>query len=211
VVTPPSGTPAADPPSELAPARPEVPRTDLEVAEAFLQRFFGTPAARRSRLLKDTPLAAVQVAALTHPDAFARRGCLFFLDHWFNDASMEVFAAALQDPVDFVRNLALHSLACETCKSEQLCAADVVPGLVRLLESDPSPELRVKCLPLLMRLAGQDDRARAAVEHAAAADHDPIVRRAAEDAGAGRFVAPRKRYERDQRRHARAAGRAARP
>jgi hypothetical protein len=180
------------------------------VAEAFLQRFFGATGGRRTRLLKDTPLAAVQVAALEHPDAFARRACLFFLDHWFNDASMSVFAAALQDPVDFVRNLALHSLACESCKSEQLCASDVVPALVRVLEHDPSGELRVKCLPLLMRLAAQDARARAAVDRARSEDGDPVVRRAAEDALAGRFVAPRKRYERQQRRHVRTSGAAGR-
>lgn len=116
---------------------------------------------------------------------------------------MAVFAAALRDPVDFVRNVALHSLACETCKSDSLCAADVVPALVAVLQQDTSGELRTKSIPLLLHLAVEDPRAHAAVVAAAAGDPDPIVRQAAKDGLAGRFVHPRKRYERAQRRNAR--------
>jgi HEAT repeat protein len=87
---------------------------DLPAATAFLRRFFQGTARQRSRLVARAPLAAIQAAALRHPDPFVRRGCLFFLDHYANDQSMPVFAAALHDPTDFVRNAALHSLACES-------------------------------------------------------------------------------------------------
>jgi hypothetical protein len=176
-----------------------------EVAEAteFLKQFFQGTAKQRARRVAKAPLGAIQTAALHHPDAWMRRSCLFFLDHYANDQSMPVFAQALRDPVDFVRNMALHSLSCEACKSEQLCTADVTAGLVEVLEHDPSHELRTKVIPLLLRLSGREARAWAALEEASVHDPDPIVRQAARDARSGRFVAPRKRYERRQRLHGR--------
>jgi hypothetical protein len=181
--------------------------SELGKAGAFLRRFFSGTAKQRSRLAPMAPLAAIQIAALDHRDPFYRRGCLFFLDHYANDQSMAIFAQALHDPIDFVRNAALHSLACETCKAADLCAADVVPGLIYVLQHDRSVEMRTKAIPFLLRLSRQDERARAAVERAAITDPDDLIRQAAADGLSGRFVAPRKRYERRQRRHARTARR----
>jgi HEAT repeat protein len=169
----------------------------------FLRRFFSGTARQRARLLHKAPLDAIQAAALHHPDPSARRTCLFFLDHHANEQSMTVFSAALDDPDDVVRNAALHSLACETCKSEELCPADVVPGLVTVLERDPNPDMRIKAMTLLLRLAGRDRTAWEAVERAADDEADDVVRHAATEGLAGRFVVPKKRYERRQRRHAR--------
>lgn len=174
---------------------------EFGIVKDFYSRYSSGTARQRARAIAHAPLAAIQATALRHPDPFFRRWCLFFLDHYANDESMAVFAEALRDPVDFVRNMALHSLACDACKDEQLCVADVVPGLVRVLEHDPSPELRLKAIPLLLRLAADDDRARTAVEISARHDADPIVRRAAAEALAGRLVHSRKRYQRSQRRH----------
>jgi hypothetical protein len=174
-------------------------------ATEFLHRFFSGTAKQRARLVPKAPLAAIQRAALGHQDPFMRRGCLFFLDHYANDESMGIFARALHDPVAFVRNAALHSLTCGTCKRSDLCVADVVPGLIDVLEHDLSVEMRTKAIPLLLMLSGQDSRAKPAVERAAQVDPDDLIRRACADGLAGRFVAPRKRYERRQRRHARTA------
>ena len=179
----------------------------LATAATFLKAFFSGTANQRVRKLPKAPLAAIQAAAVRHPDPFARRDFLFFLDHYANDQSMAVFAASLRDPVAFVRTMALHSLACESCKAGDLCAGDVVPGLLEVFEGDPDPEVRTKALMVLLRLSGRDAPARSALERAAAGDADPIIRRAAGDALAGRDVAPRKRYERQQRRHARSARR----
>ena len=87
--------------------------SELGEAGAFLRRFFSGTAKQRSRLAPKAPLAAIQIAALGHRDPFFRRGCLFFLDHYANDQSMAVFAQALKNPIDFVRNAALHSLAAD--------------------------------------------------------------------------------------------------
>jgi HEAT repeat protein len=174
-----------------------------------LKAFFSATAKQKSRLLKKAPLADLQAAALHDHDPFARRACLFFLDHYANERSTSVFAEALHDPVDFVRNAALHSIACESCRTAELCVADVVPDVVAVLAQDPSPELRTKAIPTLLRLGGRDSRAWEAIGLAAEHDPDPIVRRAAADALCGYFVAPRKRYERRQRRHGRMAGKTA--
>jgi HEAT repeat protein len=173
----------------------------------FFRRFHSGTAKQRLRLAPKAPVEAIQRAALTHGDPFVRRDCLFFLDHYANDQSMAVFAEALHDPVDFVRNAALHSLACESCKTDDLCAADVVPGLIDVLEHDRSVEMRTKVIPVLLRLSGEDTRAKPAVERSAQNDPDALIRQAAVDALTGRFVAPRKRYERHQRRHASTARR----
>jgi HEAT repeat protein len=175
------------------------------LAGTFLTQFFSATPRQKSRLVKKAPLADLQTAAVHHPDPFARRECLFFLDHYANETSTAAFAEALRDPVDFVRNAALHSIACESCRTADLCVADVVPDIVRVLEGDPSPDLRTKAIPTLLRLGRRDSRAWDAIGRAADNDPDGIVRRAAADALCGYFVAPRKRYERRQRRHDRAA------
>lgn len=182
---------------------------DRTEALGFLRTFFSGTARQRSRLLHKAPLAAIQAVALDHPDPFVRRSCLFFLDHHANEQSMSVFAAALHDPVDIVRHAAVHSLACESCKSGDLSPAEVVPGLVDVLETDANPEMRTKVIPMLLRLAGRDPEAWRAVQRAAANDPDELIRRAASHGLAGRFVAPRKRYQRAQRRHAGLAARKA--
>ncbi len=58
------------------------------------------------------------------------------LDHYANDDSMPVFVRAVQDEVDFVRDMALHSLACESCTTDGPPVDDVVPALARVLEED---------------------------------------------------------------------------
>jgi hypothetical protein len=182
-------------------------REELAAATKFLAEFASGTAKQRARRLPRAPWTAMQTAALRDPDPFARRSYLHFLDHYANDRSMEVFMAGLGDPVDFVRTMALHGLACESCKAGGLCVAEVVPALIAVFEADPSPEVRSKALPLLLRLGGRDDRAWAALGRAAAGDPDPVIRQAAGDAITGRYVAPRKRYERRQRQHAKTARR----
>ncbi len=156
----------------------------------------------RGRALGRRDVDDLQVGALHHPDPHIRRSCLWVLDHYANDVSMPVFARAVRDEVDFVRDIALHSLACEGCKQDELCLADVLPPLVRVLEEDPKPDLRIKAISALLGLSGRDPRAREALERAGRENSDPVVRRCAADAARGAFVPPKKRYDRSQRRRA---------
>jgi HEAT repeat protein len=189
----------------MAVADPTLNGTDAalcEEASVFLREFFSGTTRQRSRRLAKAPVRAVQVAALRHPDPFTRKECLFFLDHYANDQSTAVFSAALEDTVDFVRILAMHSLTCTSCKLEALDTAEVVPGLIQVVSSDPRPDLRLRAISMMVQLAPGDGAAQSALEAAATNDPDQLIRRAAVDALQGSFVAPRKRYERRQRIHA---------
>jgi HEAT repeat protein len=182
------------------------PVNDFEVAGNFLRRFHSTSPRRRSRIAAQAPIGAIQTAALDHPNPWMRRGCLGFLDHYANEQSLKVFVAALRDPVEPVRHIALHSIACETCRSEELCLAEVIPELVETLRFDPSPEVRHKTVPMLMRLASRDCRAGEAVALAAVQDDDVLVRQVAGWALHGGHVRSRKAVEREPKHRPSPAG-----
>ena len=182
---------------------PAVPSPAVAEAEGFLRRFAAAGPQARARLAaEELPLAALHEAALTHPDPFARRALVGVLDHYANDESTAVFAAALRDPVELVRHTALHSIACETCRDGDLCPADVVPALAEVLASDPSPEVRHKAIPVLLRLGAPE-----AVERAAREDDDELVREVAARALRCENVRARKAYLRRRRRRSRAVPR----
>src|SRR5215470_10981603 len=147
-------------------------RTDLEVANDFVRGWVASPKQRRARLGRTLPVAAVQAAALSHPDLSIRRFCLFLLDHYASDGSSDIFCRALRDPVASVRESALHGLACERCRHEDICVTDVVTDLVEILASDPNAEVRHKTVAALARFIGRDSRAPEAI--ARAAHHEKI-------------------------------------
>jgi HEAT repeat protein len=178
---------------------------EAEAALGRVDRLFGSrPAKQRKRgwVPSREAVRDLQLAALQHPDPHIRRSCLWVLDHYANDVSMPVFARAVEDDVDFVRDMALHSLACEGCKQQEMCVADVVPPLIRVLEHDPKPDLRIKALSALFGLSRRDDRAQDALERAARDNTDALVRRCAAGAANGVFTPPKKRGERSRRRNA---------
>jgi HEAT repeats len=125
------------------------------------------------------PVTALQEAALAHEDPWIRRWCLDVLDHHAADHSTPVFLGALADPVAPVREVALHGLACERCRSEAVCVTDVVPRVVQVLNEDPDPEVRYKTLPILRDYALRHPAALDALAHAAESDRDPLLREGA--------------------------------
>jgi len=155
-------------------------RTDLEVANDFVHGWVASPKPRRARLGKKLPVAAVQLAALSHPDLAMRRVCLFLLDHYASDVSSDIFRRALRDPVASVRESALHGLACERCRHEDICVTEVVTDVIEALASDPNPEVRHKALAALARFIDRDGRAGDAIARAARHDSDAAIRRAAQ-------------------------------
>jgi hypothetical protein len=151
-------------------------RSDLEVAHDFVHRWLALPKERRARVSNRVPVAAVQVAALSHPDLATRRFCLALLDHYASDASTDTFRRALRDPIQCVREAALHGLTCERCRYEDICVSDVVTDLVEILASDTNAEVRHKTVAALARFIGRDGRAREAITWAAHHDPDPAIR-----------------------------------
>lgn len=158
---------------------------DFRAVEEFLRRWHALPAKQRHRIAHEVPIYQMQVAALHHPNPWSRKGCLHFLDHYTSDQSVATFLGALDDCVVPVRELALHGLACEQCGSAELCGSQVVPVLARVLGSDPSPEVRQRTIPILLRLSARDPRARSAIFDASIEDDDRLVRRVAEAALVG--------------------------
>jgi hypothetical protein len=142
----------------------------------FVREWTAAPRGRRSSVGERMPVAAVRAAALMHPDPLMRRSCLFFLDHYDCDDSLETFRQALRDPVSFVRESALHRIACERCRHEEICVSDVVADLVRLLASDTNSEVRHKTVVALGRFLDRDIRAPEAVARAPQTDPDAAVR-----------------------------------
>lgn len=184
-------------------SRPAADRRSVTQALARVDRLFGSEARTLAHISRDAgEIRDLQIAALQHPDPHIRRSCLWALDHFANDVSMAVFASALEDDVHFVRDIALHSLACESCKVDDPCAADVVTPLLRVLASDPKPDLRIKALSALLQYAGRDQRVHDAFAEAARDNSDAEVRRCAGEAMTGSFSPPKKRYDRSQRRRA---------
>ena len=155
-------------------------RSDLEIASDFVHRWVALPKERRARLGKQIPVATVQAAALSHPDLAVRRFCLFLLDHYASDVSSDTFRRALHDPVSLVRETALHGLACEACRCEDICVPDVVTDLVEVLAADPNAEVRHKSIAALARFIGRDARPGEAIALAARHDRDPAIRAVAQ-------------------------------
>jgi hypothetical protein len=185
-------------------------RSDLELANDFVHRWASLPKERRARLGKQIPVAAVQVAAVSHPDPAMRRFCLFLLDHHASDVSSDTFRRALHDPVAAVRESALHGLACERCHHEDICVTDVVTDLVEILSSDHNAEVRHKTVAALARFIGRDGRASEAIARASRHDPDLAIRVVAQtvlDSGQP-HVRRRKAALRDVRRASRRANNA---
>jgi hypothetical protein len=154
-------------------------------------------------------LTLIQRGAREHPDARVRRECLGVLDHRANDESTSVFrAAALSDPAPHVRVVALHGLACERCRVDDLCTEDTVTDLLHVLDGDTNEKVRHGAVLVLARFVSRDERVRDALRAASRDDSDPLVRDVAVAVIDGRWgdVKSRKAL----RRRARGGRRAAR-
>src|SRR5215831_1478351 len=171
-------------------------RTDLEVANDFVHAWVASLKQRRARLGRTLPVAAVQAAALSHPDLAMRRFCLFLLDYYASDLSSDIFRSARRDPVASVRESALHGLACERCRHEDICVTDVVTDLIEIMTSDPNAEVRHKTVAALARFISRDGRAGQAIARAAPHDPDPTIREVAGTGSGGREARGRRVHRR---------------
>lgn len=88
----------------------------------------------------------------------------------------------LDDPDARVRSHAIHALACDRCKGEDVCTLprdDLIPEAARLLATDPDRHVRAITLEVLARWVHEDPRALRALEAAANGDPSPAVRKKA--------------------------------
>jgi hypothetical protein len=89
---------------------------------------------------------AAAIEGLSHPKPRVRRGAASFMDHHADDSSVDKLAQlALQDPVPYVRRVAVHALTCQRCKPAPL-TRDVAPLLLRVAREDPNSKVQGEAL-----------------------------------------------------------------
>lgn len=135
------------------------------------------------RLREFGPAAREAVeAGLLADDPTLRAQCALLIDRLAGNESFELMLLLLDDPDPRVRRHAIHALACDRCKSDDVCAlpkGQLIAEAARLLETDPDAHVRAITLEVLARWVHEDDAARAAIERAAEADPTPGNRKKA--------------------------------
>jgi hypothetical protein len=155
-----------------------------------------------TRLLTLGPEAAEPARhGLCHPEARVRAYCCKVLDHLMDAESIPALIEALADPAEPVRIEAAHALACDRCKTDACRATPeaVLPPAITMLTSDPSADVRARAAELVGRWVHTHLAARNALDHAAARDPSPAVRKKASWYAPGGPIYRRTRPK-DQRR-----------
>ena len=172
-----------------APVRSSSPTADdllfqAEIAAAI--RDLTVPHRRREARRKLRGIGARARAAveegLLSDDPVIRAECTVLIDRLAGNDSFGLVLLLLDDPHPSVRANAIHALACDRCKADDVCALprdDLVPEAERLLADDPDPHVRAIALEVLARWVHDEPRARLALERAADCDPSPAVRKKA--------------------------------
>lgn len=139
--------------------------------------------AASSRLREFGPAAREAVeAGLLADDPTLRAQCALLIDRLAGNDSFELMLLLLDDPHPSVRRHALHALACDRCKSDDVCSLprrQMIIEAVRMLEKDPDAHVRAIALEVLARWVHEDEAARTAIERAAQGDPAPGNRKKA--------------------------------
>ena len=126
------------------------------------------------------------IAGLSDPDPRVRCGAADFMDHHADeDCADKLRDMALNDPVPYVRDMALHALGCQRCKPEPL-AVDILDILIlRAKTEDSWKKRRGNVWSLAQR--NMDPGVKEALQYIVEHDPHPEVVRAA------RYAMTRKR------------------
>jgi HEAT repeat protein len=88
------------------------------------------------------------VEGLRHEHWQVRRWCAIWLDHHADTESLPALVPLLHDPKSQVRMFAVHSLACDRCKTGEN-PIDVVPLLQERIRNDESIRVRRQAVMML--------------------------------------------------------------
>lgn len=138
--------------------------------------------AHRKLLGIGAPARAAVEEGLLSDDAVIRAECTILIDRLAGNDSFELVMLLLDDPDANVRAHAIHALACDRCKADDVCVLptdELIPEAERLLAGDPHPHVRAIALEVLARWVHDEPRARHAIETAANDDPTPAVRKKA--------------------------------
>lgn len=165
------------------------PTADRILRDQQIQRWIADlVVAHRSRDAAKALLALGPVArpfveeALLDDDPGIRAACTRLLDRLADNDSFGLMLLLLDDPDPRVRHNAMHALACDRCKADDVCAlprAEIVPTAAKVLAGDEHASVRTIALEVLGRWVHDDAHALAAIERAAHDDRDPMVRKKA--------------------------------
>lgn len=133
------------------------------------------------RLLGPVARPAVEEGLLSD-DAEIRVQCTLLIDRLAGPESFELMLLLLDDPDPRVRGHAIHALACDRCKADDVCALpreELIDAVVRILAAEPADHVRAIALEVAARWVHEDERARAAIEETAQRDPSRSVRKKA--------------------------------
>ena len=141
--------------------------------------------------------------ALFSDDPEIRFRCTLLIDRLAGNDSFEVLLLLLDDPDARVRGHAMHALACDRCKADDVCVLpreDLIDAAAGLVADDPDEHVRAVSLEVLGRWSHEDARAAATLEEAAQRDPSPAVRKKAKWYLPGGAHYERLALERERRR-----------
>ena len=122
------------------------------------------------------------LAGLEHDNGAVRSACTRLMDRLALTESLAILVGLCQDPEPSVRIHALHALACDRCKAEDVClldAADVLPIAMTALREDPDDFTRAMAVEVVGRYAHTHPEAADALAEAHTADKNATVRKKA--------------------------------
>jgi hypothetical protein len=121
-------------------------------------------------------------AGLGHDNSDVRLFCTLALDKLAGTDSLPMMLPLVDDPDARVRARALHSLACDRCKADDVCLLDlttILPLAMRVLADDPDAHVRAMAVEVVGRWVHTDVTAADAVSRATNRDPSPAVRKKA--------------------------------
>jgi hypothetical protein len=145
---------------------------------------------------------AVAEAGLAHENPDVRLYCTLLLDRLAGTNSFVMLLPLLDDPDARVRSRALHSLACNRCKSDDVCLLDtatILPLAQRALRDDPDAHVRAMAVEVVGTWVHTHPTAADALAIASKSDPSPAVRKKARWFAPGGAI-----YNRTQPKRARA-------
>jgi hypothetical protein len=138
-------------------------------------------ACRRIMMLGRDGLVVAE-AGLGHENPDVRLYCTLLLDHLAGTNSFVMMLPLVDDPDARVRSRALHSLACDRCKKDDVQLLDkstILPLALRALRDDPDAHVRAMAVEVVGTWIHTDSAAADAVALASERDPSPAVRKKA--------------------------------